>query len=140
MFVFAVGRSGSTLLARLLNSMSGLTVWGEHGGVVQRLCGVYDDLTSEPNRTMLEDQRPMAELIAQKLPLPTDGSPDALMTTEWANPFTPRSWRRHYEGFSCASSPSRFRGTGAGDSKRFDTSVENMTSYECCSLIRKSFS
>jgi Sulfotransferase family len=36
-FVFAAQRSGSTLLARLLNCHPDLVIWGEHGGFINKL-------------------------------------------------------------------------------------------------------
>lgn len=40
-FVASMGRSGSTLLQRLLNVHPGITIWGEHGGFLRGLAEAY---------------------------------------------------------------------------------------------------
>jgi len=50
-----MGRSGSTLLQRLLNVHAGLTIWGEHGGFLKGITEAYRLVGVEPShRDQLE--------------------------------------------------------------------------------------
>jgi hypothetical protein len=54
-FVASMGRSGSTLLQRLLNVHAGLTIWGEHGGFLKGITEAYRLVGVEPShRDQLE--------------------------------------------------------------------------------------
>lgn len=48
-FVASMGRSGSTLLQRLLNVHPALTIWGEHGGFLKGLTEAYRLVSVEPS-------------------------------------------------------------------------------------------
>jgi hypothetical protein len=54
-FVASMGRSGSTLLQRLLNVHPQLTIWGEHGGFLKGISEAYRLIGVEPShREQLE--------------------------------------------------------------------------------------
>lgn len=81
-FLFAEPRSGSTLLLRVLNCFSGLTVWGEHAGIVRNLGAAYSLITGERSWSYIEQVRPAARALARQEPVP-----GGEFTAEWANPF-----------------------------------------------------
>lgn len=54
-FVASMGRSGSTLLQRLLNVHPNLTIWGEHGGFLKGLLDSYAVTLHDANRDNLID-------------------------------------------------------------------------------------
>lgn len=54
-FVASMGRSGSTLLQRLLNVHPELTIWGEHGGFLKGLLDSYAVTLHDANRDNLID-------------------------------------------------------------------------------------
>lgn len=47
-FVLSAGRSGSTLLQKLLNSSQELVIWGEHMGILRHLARAMDDIKRTP--------------------------------------------------------------------------------------------
>ena len=53
-FMASLGRSGSTLLQRLLNVHPGITIWGEHGGFLKGVLQSYGDLSEPATVTNLE--------------------------------------------------------------------------------------
>jgi hypothetical protein len=50
-----MGRSGSTLLQRVLNVHPTLTIWGEHGGFLKGLVDAYNVTRDEANEANLRD-------------------------------------------------------------------------------------
>ena len=61
-FILGAGRSGTTLLQRLLNSYPDTLIWGEHAGVLQHLAeGFYRGL-EDPS--LFRHARPLAEVLA----------------------------------------------------------------------------
>jgi hypothetical protein len=61
-FILGAGRSGTTLLQRLLNSYPDTLIWGEHAGVLQHLAqGFYRGL-EDPS--LLRHARPLADVLA----------------------------------------------------------------------------
>lgn len=54
-FVASMGRSGSTLLQRVLNVHPDITVWGEHGGMLSGVLESYATAHKEPTKTNLAD-------------------------------------------------------------------------------------
>ncbi len=48
-FLLGTGRSGTTLVQRLLNSYPDVLIWGEHAGYLHKLAQAYDILTKSPS-------------------------------------------------------------------------------------------
>jgi hypothetical protein len=90
-FVISTGRSGSTLLQRLLNCHPDLVVWGEHHGFLEGFA-----LPLELMRDGGDNQFPLTpeDNRGPGLLLPTLGDP--LAALEWSNP------RSHQEFFAQA--------------------------------------
>lgn len=82
-FVLSTGRSGSTLVQRLLNCHKDLVVWGEHHGFLQ---GIAEALTqmADPNN-ILYPKTP-EENEGPQLLLPTLQNPGKQL--EWSNPWS----------------------------------------------------
>ncbi|MBP8926979.1 MAG: sulfotransferase [Pseudomonadales bacterium] len=80
-FVISSGRSGSTLVQRLLNCHPAQVVWGEHYGFLSSLCSAYMQMSNPAHR-----QAPMfaAKQQAWTRLVPTLSDPQAAL--EWVNP------------------------------------------------------
>ena len=48
-FLVGTGRSGTTLVQRLLNSYSDTLIWGEHAGFLQQYSEAYNLLSKSPS-------------------------------------------------------------------------------------------
>jgi hypothetical protein len=84
-FVLCTGRSGSTLLLRYVNTLSRVTVWGEHAGLVSELMQAEQRLAEPKIWTMIEQQRGhVPAMIDKSLPITLAGRGTSI---EWANPF-----------------------------------------------------
>lgn len=47
-FLLGSGRSGTTLLQKILNSADDVMIWGEHGGFLSKIANAYYDHTENP--------------------------------------------------------------------------------------------
>ena len=47
-FLLGSGRSGTTLLQKILNSADDVMIWGEHGGFLKPIARAYFDHTEKP--------------------------------------------------------------------------------------------
>ena len=63
-FILACGRSGSTLLQRLLNSHPAILIWGEHQGILLPLAGAWSEV--QGSQWILEDRISGLELLLHK--------------------------------------------------------------------------
>ncbi|MBK7168682.1 MAG: sulfotransferase [Gammaproteobacteria bacterium] len=80
-FVISTGRSGSTLVQRLLNCHPALVVWGEHHGFLASLLGAYTQM-SKPGHRQATMFAPGQQAWRQLVPTLVD--PGAAL--EWVNP------------------------------------------------------
>jgi hypothetical protein len=79
-FVFAHPRSGSTLLQRLLNSLDGVIIYGEHLGILKGVAKSYLDFMNRRGHPFCSENPDAAEVHAQNLARlkdPSDFSPNA---------------------------------------------------------------
>jgi hypothetical protein len=81
-FIFAQSRSGSTLLQRLLNSLDGVIIYGEHLGILKGVAAAYLEFIrrrTKGHTFCSEDPDPAAvqRLALRRLKDPTDFSPNA---------------------------------------------------------------
>jgi hypothetical protein len=101
LFILSSGRSGSTLLQRVLNTYDDVTIWGEHAGFLAPTAEAYFRLIENPgSREFLfpgSAGRPienLAQLAERK---------DPRQWQAWVNSFTPDDaatfFRRHVESF-----------------------------------------
>ena len=82
-FVASMGRSGSTLLQRLLNVHPRLTIWGEHGGFLKGIAEAYRLVGVEPShREQLEAGYEHRDTVIGVLDEHDKFRP-------WVSPFTP---------------------------------------------------
>ena len=63
-FVLAPHRSGGTMLSRILNCHPSLCIWGEHGGVVNKLAEIDAILARLPSEQLPLANRSLAKHIA----------------------------------------------------------------------------
>lgn len=84
-FLFCTGRSGSTLLLRYVNSLSNVTVWGEHAGIVTDLMEMTNRLTEPSIWRNIDRLRDAAQQLIKKEPL--IAATKKRWTAEWANSF-----------------------------------------------------
>lgn len=97
-FIFSSGRCGSTLLQRLLNTYSNVTIWGEHAGALAPLAESYFQLVENRLSRDFPAPRPahesLEELAARK---------DPRQWQPWLNFISQDdiegSFRRHVESF-----------------------------------------
>jgi len=81
-FIASMGRSGSTLLQRVINVHSEITIWGEHGGFLSGIFTSYE-LASEPSAVQnLEDGYESRHNIIGELA-------DKAVFKPWVSPFRP---------------------------------------------------
>jgi hypothetical protein len=93
-FVLSTGRSGSTLVQRVLNCHSGLVVWGEHHGLVNGLADAFAGM-ADPHENFFPQQP--VENIGPSLLLPTFNQ--AAVQIEWANPWSLAEYCDHVRSF-----------------------------------------
>lgn len=93
-FLISTGRSGSTLIQRLLNCHRDLVVWGEHHGMLNGLAQAYHAM-SNVNQTSYP-QAPDKNMGPSQL-LPTLEDPRAPI--EWANPWSLEELRQQLRAF-----------------------------------------
>lgn len=94
-FLLAAARSGSTYLQRLINCMSEITLWGEHGGFLRQLAQAYAS-ASHPNfaRNIRRARGWVPHLLEKRAVLQPNQR--AVNTIEWVNAYEPEALR---EGF-----------------------------------------
>jgi hypothetical protein len=83
-FIVTTGRSGSTLLLRLLNCARDLVVWGEHAGILTQLAACHRTLSSRETMTFVDAARPWVDSLLGKKPVVCATEQ---MTVEWVNTF-----------------------------------------------------
>ena len=71
-FVVTYGRSGSTVLQNLLNSIPGYCIRGENGNAAYHLCRVIDELQRQDNIWMRREQAMGKDSFVGDLGKPTD--------------------------------------------------------------------
>lgn len=80
-FVASLGRSGSTLLQRVLNVHPQVTIWGEHGGMLKGITEACTALQHEANTKNLESGRELRDSVVGELTDKENFYP-------WVSPFT----------------------------------------------------
>jgi hypothetical protein len=82
-FAISTGRSGSTLVQRILNCHPDLVIWGEHFGFLNGLANVYVQMTKPEQKhyPRRKEDNPGPSLL-----LPTLQDPGAPL--EWVNPWS----------------------------------------------------
>jgi len=83
--VLAVGRSGSTLLMRLLNCSRDLVIWGEHNGFLTPLARAFHSLTSSFATECMRNSSRFTETVLQQQPIILE--PGQRWSCEWVNAF-----------------------------------------------------
>ena len=95
LFLLSRGRTGTTLLQRLLNTHPAILLLGEHDGALREIHRAHATLTAPALRRRFEEFRPpLAEMLASR-PIPRTGE----WSTEWTNAFTPESLDTAFRGF-----------------------------------------
>jgi len=94
-FILGSGRCGSTLLQRILNSYSDITIWGEHHGFLRDLAAGYFKLVDQP-----PEDRPTI-LYTGEHPLETPEQLEQLKA--------PEAWQGLMNGFTVAEVTDHFR-------------------------------
>ena len=93
-FAISTGRSGSTLVQRVLNCHKDLVMWGEHYGFLNGLAGVYVQM-SNPEQSIYP-RKPEDNMGVTKL-LPTLQDPAAPL--EWTNPWSLKEFKPQIRQF-----------------------------------------
>jgi hypothetical protein len=86
-----MGRSGSTLLQRVLNVHPTLTIWGEHGGFLKGLVDAYNVTLDEANEANLRDGYESRSSVIGELVEKEKFKP-------WVSPFRSEDLRRGLQG------------------------------------------
>lgn len=93
--VFTCGRSGSTLLARILNCLPRTVVWGEHGGALKPLLGSYTHMRRVADSRFVTKAAELLEPVLERQPILSRPG----MSIEWLNWFDAADvddlYRRH---------------------------------------------
>jgi hypothetical protein len=84
--IMAMGRSGSTLLMRLLNCSPDLVIWGEHNGFLTALGRAFHALTCQFATDCMHNSQRFAEPILHQQPVIL--SRGERWSCEWANIFS----------------------------------------------------
>jgi hypothetical protein len=102
-FILSSGRSGSTLLQRILNSYPDITVWGEHGGFLKETAAAFFRLLENRGNNEFVFPRASAEGGTPWELIVRSKQPDQWQA--WLNHFVredlPGFFRRHLESFFC---------------------------------------
>lgn len=81
-FVASMGRSGSTLLQRVLNVHPEITIWGEHGGFLTGLLESYESIASPATAENVTDgYKSRGEVVGELA--------NKAAFRPWVSPFTP---------------------------------------------------
>lgn len=93
-FLIGVGRSGTTLVQRVLNTYPNNMIWGEHSGFLKKISSSYFDL---------KEGSSMKEYSYEKNPKGTitsiEGYKDPKVWQAWVNWFHPEDLAEIYRGF-----------------------------------------
>jgi hypothetical protein len=95
-FLLSSGRSGSTLLQRVLNSYDDVIIWGEHRGILAPMADAYFQLLEHPwNKTFMpslsrSEMPPWSEVLEWK---------DGTQWQAWLNWVSPADIDRCFRGF-----------------------------------------
>ena len=82
----AMGRSGSTLLMRLLNCSPDMVIWGEHNGFLSALGRSFHALTTKFATDCMRNSQRFAEPVLHQQPIILDRG--QRWSCEWVNIFT----------------------------------------------------
>lgn len=82
--VFTCGRSGSTLLARMLNCLPQTIVWGEHGAALSPLLKSYSSARKVAESRLVTESTRYLQPVLQRQPILRNSG----MSIEWLNWFT----------------------------------------------------
>jgi hypothetical protein len=92
-FMLSLGRSGSTFVQRVLNAHPGLTMWGEHNGVITPLARSVQRIAHDPrNRPYLNDGYDQRHKLIGPL-----ADPSTFIA--WVGPFNSHSYVDAMRGF-----------------------------------------
>jgi len=83
-FIITTGRSGGTLLMRVLNASPGLVIWGEHNGFISHLVPAVDRVMGSFARQRIQAHAHQVDNLRSSTPIAADHG----WSVEWANPFT----------------------------------------------------
>lgn len=89
-FVISTGRSGSTLVQRVLNCHRELVIWGEHFGFIESLASAYAQMLNPQQELYRSNPGP-------SVLLPTLQDPAAQL--EWTNPWDVEDFKRQTRDF-----------------------------------------
>jgi|GEM_PF-2962356 len=91
-FVFTIHRSGGTALARMLNCVPGIVIWGEHGGFINQLAMLDDMIRHFPGMTSPLAGRHLPIFVRRNKTRPKKFNP-------WLSPFERDAYRRWCRDF-----------------------------------------
>jgi hypothetical protein len=92
--VFTCGRTGSTLLTRMLNCLPRTIVWGEHGGLLKPLLLSYSKGSEVAVHPLVRQGAELLQPVIDRKAV----VPGRRMSLEWLNWFTPADIDRLYQG------------------------------------------
>ncbi len=90
--VFTCGRSGSTLLIRMLNCLPATIVWGEHNGALKPLLNSYSRLRDVAGNRFVSKAAELLQPVYDRQPILSNGG----MSVEWLNWFNAADIDRLY--------------------------------------------
>ena len=94
-FVFTCGRTGSTLLIRMLNCLPDTIMWGEHNGSLKPLLNSYSRVRDVANNQFVAQASQLLQPVYDRQPILTKPG----MSIEWLNWFTEADIDRLYRDF-----------------------------------------
>jgi hypothetical protein len=94
-FVFTCGRTGSTLLIRMLNCLPDTIMWGEHNGSLKPLLNSYSRVRDVAGNQFVAQASQLLQPVYDRQPILTKPG----MSIEWLNWFTEADIDRLYRDF-----------------------------------------
>ena len=94
-FVISSGRSGSTLVQRLLNCHRGLVVWGEHFGFLEAAASALAHMHNPEQK-----HYPMSPVSNRGLAHLQRGLSDPAAALEWVNPWSAEEYAQQLRSFT----------------------------------------
>lgn len=91
--VFTCGRTGSTLLTRMLNCLPRTIVWGEHGGLLKPLLQSYSKGSEVAAHPLVKQGAQLLQPVIDRKAV----VPGRRMSLEWLNWFAPADIDRLYQ-------------------------------------------